>query len=311
MDARTLARAMECPIARAEEMCAPMNAAMIAADCTTLNRAAMWCAQIGHESAGLVYMEEIADGQRYNGRADLGNTQPGDGPRYKGSGPIQLTGRNNFRRFSEWCHSLGLVPTPRYFEDNPQLVRDDPRWGFLAASWYWTIERPRINAMCDRQDIEGVTRAINGGLTHIDDRIRRYRLCREIGAALLPEEEFLMSLNPVEQKTVWSGAAQLNGASGSVRKAPAWLAKFLPKSFRDEDGPWVRDQIDAITNETVTGVFTFSPDDTIDFGDGPVRLVDVPASQPVNFVTLQRIIAARLVHAQQPLVINQAAPKGK
>lgn len=299
MDAPTLARAMGCSLARAEEMCAAMNNAMIAAECTTVNRAAMWCAQIGHESAGLVHMEEIADGRAYNGRADLGNTQPGDGPRYKGSGPIQLTGRNNFREFSQWCFAKGWTPTPRYFEDMPYLVREEPKWGFLAASWYWTVSRPGINAMCDRQDIHGVTRAINGGLTHINDRIRRYRLCREIGPALLPEEEFLMSLNPAEQKTVWSGAAQVSGPSKSVRKAPAWLVKFLPSSFRNDDGPWVRDQIDAITNETVTGVFTFSPDDTIDFGDGPVRLVDVPASQPVNFVTLQRIIAAHLIASKE------------
>ncbi|QOC55885.1 lysin A, glycosyl hydrolase domain [Gordonia phage DirtyBoi] len=305
MDARTLARAMECPIARAEEMCAAMNNAMIAAGCTTLNRAAMWCAQIGHESAGLVYMEEIDDGQRYNGRADLGNTQPGDGPRYKGSGPIQLTGRNNFREFSRWCFSKGWTPTPRYFEDMPYLVREEPKWGFLAASWYWTVARPGINAMCDRQDVHGVTKAINGGLTHIDDRIRRYRLCREIGSALLPEEEFLMSLNPVEQQTVWSAGAQLDRPTSKVRRAPKWLVRFLPSSFDwtkkpDEyEGPWVRDEIDALVNEVVTGVFTFSPDDTIDFGDGPVRLVDVPASQPVNFVTLQRIIAAHLIASKE------------
>ena len=295
MDASTLADAMGCSLARAQEMCAPMNNAMIAADCTTVNRAAMWCAQIGHESAGLVYMEEIADGWAYEGRADLGNTQPGDGPRYKGSGPIQLTGRANFRRFSQWCFGNGWVPTARYFEDLPYLVREDPKWGFLAASWYWKVDRPQINAMCDNNDINGVTRAINGGLTNIDDRISRWRNCRALGTALLPEGDFLMSLDNGEQKTVLSGAQQVNGQSLNVRRAPAWLAKFLPPSFRDPKGVWVRDEIDALVNEVVSGVFTFRPEDTIDFGSGPVRLVDVPADQPVNLVTLLRIIAAKQV----------------
>lgn len=110
---------------------------------------------------------------------------------------------------------------------------------------------------------------------------------------------FLMALNEAEQKTVWTGAAQLAGQSGNVRKAPDWLAKFLPPSFRDPKGVWPRDEIDAITNEVVSGTFTFRPEDTIDFGSGPVKLVDVPADQPVNLVTLLRIIAAKQVDVER------------
>lgn len=185
MDARTLAEVMGCSLARAEQMLPGYVGAMIAAGITTVNRAAMFAAQIGHESVGLQYMEEIASGQAYEGRRDLGNIHPGDGVRYKGSGPIQLTGRTNFQAFTRWANVQGH--THLDFEAQPHLVRQDPRWGFLAASWYWTVARPQINSLADRRDLEGVTRAINGGLNGLADRRRRYDTALQIGARLLPQ----------------------------------------------------------------------------------------------------------------------------
>ena len=189
LTAEVLSQAMggSLPIERYRQLLPGFVNAMLAAQCTTVERAAMWCAQIGHESAGLRYMEEIASGAAYNGRADLGNTHPGDGPRFKGSGPIQLTGRHNFRKFSEWCHGQGWVDSARYFEDRPQLVREDPKWGFLAATWYWVVARPNINTMADARDLVGVTRAINGGTNGLADRQLRYKRCLELGSALLPK----------------------------------------------------------------------------------------------------------------------------
>lgn len=166
-----------------ERYAQPFTEAMQAAGCNTVQRAAMWCAQIGHESAGLRYMEEIADGSAYEWRADLGNVHAGDGRRYKGSGPIQLTGRNNFRSFTAWVRSQGIAYID--FEAQPELVRDDPKWGFLAASWYWTQARPQINALCDAGNLEGVTRAINGGLNGLDDRRSRYQRALAMGDRLL------------------------------------------------------------------------------------------------------------------------------
>lgn len=184
MDAQTLSQAMGCSLARATEMLPGMENAMRAANINTPLRAAHWCSQIGHESVGLQYMEEIASGAAYNGRADLGNTQPGDGPRFKGSGPIQLTGRNNFRAFTRWANAQGHTNID--FEAHPRLVRSEPKWGFLAASWYWTVARPNLNAQADRDDVVAVTKSINGGTNGLADRRTRLARCKGLGNRLLP-----------------------------------------------------------------------------------------------------------------------------
>jgi predicted chitinase len=185
MDTATLASAMGCSRAVAERYVGPCNAAMLTAGCTTRNRAAMWCAQLGHESAGLRYMEEIASGAAYEGRRDLGNTVRGDGRRFKGRGPIQITGRANYTAVSRWAHGRGLVPTPTYFVDHPAELASD-RYVFLGPVWYWTVARARINAMCDAGDLVGVTRAINGGTNGLADRRNRWDRCRGLGDRILP-----------------------------------------------------------------------------------------------------------------------------
>lgn len=161
------------------------TAAMLAAGCTNTNRAAMWCAQLGHETSGLRYQNEIASGSAYEDRKDLGNTQAGDGPRFKGHGWIQVTGRGNHAAVSKWAHDHGLAPTPTYFVDHPAELGSDTYTG-LGAVWYWTVARPKINSQCDATDLEAVTRAINGGTNGLDDRRRRWNNCRALGARLLP-----------------------------------------------------------------------------------------------------------------------------
>lgn len=166
-----------------EALAPAFNDAMQQADITTVERAAYWCAQIGHESAGLLYMEEIADGSAYEGRADLGNTQPGDGRRYKGRGPLQVTGRHNYGQLSQWAFDRGLVPSPTYFVDSPGEL-STTRYGFLGAVWYWTTHN--LNSYADAGNFEGATRAINGGTNGLADRWHRYSISVSLGAALLP-----------------------------------------------------------------------------------------------------------------------------
>jgi len=144
----------------------------------------MFCAQVGEESISLTAPTELGSGAEYEGRADLGNTHPGDGVRFKGRGFIQITGRFNYRELSRWAHSKGLVPSATYFIDHPgQLATDTYVW--LGPIWYWTVARP-MNHLADAGNIEGATRAINGGLNGIADRTNRWRRCLELGTAILP-----------------------------------------------------------------------------------------------------------------------------
>lgn len=108
--------------------------------------------QTSHESGGFRYMEEIASGAAYEGRTDLGNTQPGDGRRYKGRGPIQETGRANYRRDGR---TLGLD-----FERHPEMVAY-PSVGLLAGCLFW--HRMGLNAYADQDNGTAVGNGINRG----------------------------------------------------------------------------------------------------------------------------------------------------
>lgn len=160
------------------------NNAMRAADINTVNRAAMFAAQLRHESGGLRWMREIASGSAYEGRADLGNLYPGDGVRYAGRGPIQLTGRNNYRAFTKWANQNGHTNID--FEKEPQRL-EEPKWGFLAAAYYWVAARPDINVLSDRADVYSVTRRINGGTNGLAERTKFFQEALRFGSALLPE----------------------------------------------------------------------------------------------------------------------------
>jgi len=122
-------------------------------------RLAHFMAQLSHESGGFRYMEEIASGAAYEGRADLGNTQAGDGKRYKGRGPIQLTGRANYRLFGR---ALGID-----FENNPEIVAL-PSIGLLAACHFWKMRG--LNELADADDIVAITKRVNGGQNGLSDR---------------------------------------------------------------------------------------------------------------------------------------------
>lgn len=121
--------------------------------------------QVAHECDGFCTLEEYASGAAYEGRKDLGNTQPGDGKRFKGRCPLQLTGRANYRLFTTWLRAY-LADCPD-FEDQPELVGRFP-WAAWAVFYYWSTRG--LNAIADDDDLVLMTRRINGGTNGLSDR---------------------------------------------------------------------------------------------------------------------------------------------
>lgn len=125
----------------------------------TPERMAAFLAQLAHESGEYRYMEEIADGSDYEGRLDLGNIEPGDGKRFKGHGPIQITGRANHLACG-LALGLDLISEPRLI--------CTPEHGTASACWFWNSRR--LSLLADRGWFKAITRAINGGYNGLFDR---------------------------------------------------------------------------------------------------------------------------------------------
>lgn len=131
------------------------------------HRLAHFLGQTGEESDHFATLREYASGKEYEGRKDLGNTRPGDGVRYAGRCPIQLTGRYNYQRFTAWLRKI--MPNCPDFEQQPALVQTYP-WALYAAVFYWVGHN--LNRLADDNNIIPLTKAINGGLRGLDERIR-------------------------------------------------------------------------------------------------------------------------------------------
>lgn len=137
---------------RATRFLNPLNAAMVEFEINTKLRMAAFLATVAHESGELVYMRELADGKAYEGRKDLGNQWPGDGMRYKGRGPIQITGRYSYAACSA---VLGIDAI-----SNPELL-EIPENGCRASGWFWKVNN--VNKFADTGDFDGVSDVINRG----------------------------------------------------------------------------------------------------------------------------------------------------
>lgn len=143
-------------------------------------RAAAFLAQLAHESGELKFMEEIwgptAQQRRYEPPSDLatrlGNTERGDGARFKGRGPIQITGRFNYRKYGDL---LGVDLT-----EMPELAAT-PQIAFAIAGLFW--QKNGLNELADRQDFTTITKRINGGLNGLPSREKYYARALQVLAA--------------------------------------------------------------------------------------------------------------------------------
>jgi putative chitinase len=166
-------------IDRATENLPWLASAMDIYEINTPQRQAAFLAQIGHESGGLKWINEIwgpTDAQRrYEGRQDLGNVQPGDGFRYRGRGWIQLTGRDNYRRATQRLRDrFADVPD---FEATPELVAT-AQWAAMTAGDFWYTAG--LNTLADAGRFETITRKINGGLNGYADRLAKWETAKAV-----------------------------------------------------------------------------------------------------------------------------------
>lgn len=147
-----------------------LNACLLRYKINTPNRQRHFLAQIAHESGGLKWLQELDDGSYLEGRDELGNTEPGDGPRFKGAGAIQLTGRSNYEAFAK------EVDDPRVMEGCAYVASTYP---FTSAGAWW--EKNDMNSLCDRgAKVEDVTRRVNGGVNGLADRLYYYNRARQV-----------------------------------------------------------------------------------------------------------------------------------
>lgn len=140
------------------------------------HRLAQLLPQLMHESADFRYDREIWGPTKaqlgYEGRNDLGNTEPGDGKKFAGHTAMQITGRANTAAFRDWCRKL-IDPLAPDFVAHPELMNTDP-WEGLGPIWYWTVGNPTgqsLNRYADQGDVENITRKINGGLNGFAERL--------------------------------------------------------------------------------------------------------------------------------------------
>jgi predicted chitinase len=154
-----------------------LNKVMEIYEIDTPLRAAAFLAQIAHESAELRFMEEIwgptEQQKKYEPPSDLatrlGNTQQGDGFRYRGRGPIQITGRSNYQKYGSLI-GIDLV-------GNPDLAAT-PQFAFTTAALFWKTNG--LNELADVEDFITITKRINGGLNGLADRQKYYEIAKNV-----------------------------------------------------------------------------------------------------------------------------------
>jgi putative chitinase len=151
----------------------PLNDAMSRFSILTPRRQAAFIAQCAHESGEFRYMRELASGDAYEGRADLGNTQPGFGRKYKGLGLIQVTGHDNITAAGI---AIGVD-----LESDPTLG-EAPEPASLISAWFWQTHG--LNELADTNAFGTITKRINGGYTHIDERLAYWLVALKATGAL-------------------------------------------------------------------------------------------------------------------------------
>lgn len=168
-----------CPWDRAKASAGPLNEAVALAGIEGDPQLAAFIAVLAHESDGMQALVEYADGRAYEGRKDLGNVHPGDGPRFKGRGFIQLTGRENYKMIGD-AIGVDLISRPELLEE--------PRYAALSSGWFW--KKNNLGKLVSGPVVEGfqydrLNGAVNRGdpdkiALHMEERRARWIRCNNV-----------------------------------------------------------------------------------------------------------------------------------
>lgn len=194
-----------------------LNRTMEEYEINTLLRRAAFLAQLAHESGEFRFMEEIWGPTEAQKRYEppsrlaekLGNTERGDGKRYKGRGPIQITGRFNYDRYGKLL-GVDLV-------SNPTLA-STPQIAFSIAGLYW--RNNGLNQLADNDDITTITKRINGGLNGLTERRAYYKLAKEVLKSESPQNlpaELTRGLESILEETT-TRQRRLDPSGGADKK---------------------------------------------------------------------------------------------
>jgi putative chitinase len=130
----------------------------------TPKRIAAFMAQAAHESVQFNFLKEIWDGKgwqaTYQGR--MGNTNPGDGYKYRGRGIFQTTGKDNYK-----AASLALFKDLRLL-NNPEIL-EQPEYATLSALFYWKSKK--LSELADKGDFLALTKRINPKALGYSERV--------------------------------------------------------------------------------------------------------------------------------------------
>ena len=147
-----------------------MNKCLHRYDITTPERIRHFLSQTAHESGGGRYTKEIASGWDYEYRSDLGNTEPGDGPTYKGSGYLQITGRANYQALADYLGDQDVMKGVDYVATT---------YPFTSAGHWW-MNNSMNNLIDNGGTVEQVSKRVNGGYNGLEDRKYYYKRCSDV-----------------------------------------------------------------------------------------------------------------------------------
>ncbi len=142
----------------------PINSTLEAFEINTPLRIAHFLSQIAHETGELRYSAELSSGKQYEGRSDLGNTQAGDGQKFKGRGLLQITGRINYEACESFLKNIKEFKNLDITSctERAEQLAHNPKLAALASGYYWAKLKSNLNAAADRDDLFWVSVYVNG-----------------------------------------------------------------------------------------------------------------------------------------------------